>query len=212
MMCRVVCVSGPDGAQMSDVAEGVAGRLGFALVDEAIVIRAAAEAGVDRQVVEDVEKRQSFLDRLLDTFATSSDASALNFAGGGGYLAPEGVPMTEELRDLIRHAIEEAADRGNVVIVAHAAAHALAGRSDVLRALVTASRDTRCARLAAEQGLDEKDAAHAVDQGDANRVDYIRRFYGEKAELPTHYDLVVNTDRLSPDDAVELVVLAAGRP
>ena len=134
---------------MSEVAEGVAGRLGFSLVDEAIVIRAAQEAGVDPQVVEDVEKRQSFLDRLLDSFATSSDASALVFAGGGGYLAPEGVPMSEELRDLIRHAIEEAADRGDAVIVAHAAAHALSERDDVLRVLVTASRETRCARIAA---------------------------------------------------------------
>jgi cytidylate kinase len=209
MTCRVVCVSGPDGALMTEVAEGVASRLGFSLVDESIVVRAAAEAGVDKQVVEDVEKRQSFLDRLLDTFATSSDASALVFAGGGGYLAPEGVPMTEELRDLIRHAIVEAADRGDAVIVAHAAAYALADRDDVLRVLVTASTETRRARLAAEQGLSEKDAANSVDEGDANRVDYLRRFYGEKAELPTHYDLVVNTDRLEPDGAVDLVVLAA---
>ena len=194
---------------MAEVAEGVAQRLGFSLVDEAIVVRAASEAGVDPQVVEDVEKRQSFLDRLLDTFATSSDASALVFAGGGGYLAPEGVPISEELRDLIRHAIEEAADRGNAVIVAHAAAHALGNRDDVLRVLVTAPRETRCARIAADQGLSEKDAEHAIDDGDAGRLDYLRRFYGEKAELPTHYDLVVNTDRLSTEDAVGLVALAA---
>ena len=194
---------------MREVAEGVAGRLGFSLIDEAIVIRAAQEAGVDRQVVEDVEKRQSFLDRLLDSFATSSDASALVFAGGGGYLAPEGVPMSEELRDLIRHAIEEAADRGDAVIVAHGAAHALGGRDDVLRVLVTASRETRCTRIAAEEGLSEKEAANAVENGDANRLDYLRRFYGEKAELPTHYDLVVNTDRLSRDEAVDLVAFVA---
>ena len=71
MSCRCVSVSGPDGAQMRDVAQGVAERLGFSLVDEAIVMRAAAEAGVEPQVVENVEKRQSFMDRLLDTFATA---------------------------------------------------------------------------------------------------------------------------------------------
>src|SRR4029079_1542846 len=207
MTCRVVCVSGPDGARMAEVAECVAAQLGFSLVDEAIVFRAAAEAGVDPKVVEDVEKRQSFLDRLLDTFATSSDASALVFAGGGGYLAPEGVPMSDELRVLIRHAIEEAADRGNAVIVAHAAAHALGDRDDVLRVPVTASRQTRCERVAADHDLSERDAAQVVDDGDAGRLDYIRRFYGEKAELPTHYDLVVNTDRLSVDEIVALVAL-----
>jgi hypothetical protein len=196
---------------MREVAQGVAVRLGFSLVDEAIVMRAASEAGVEPQVVADVEKRQSFMDRLLDTFATSSDASALVFAGGGGYLPPESVPLSDELRDLIRQAIEETASRGNAVIVAHAAAHALASRDDVLRILVTASRDTRCARFAVERSLGEKDAARAIDDSDAGRLDYLKRFYGERSELPTHYDLVVNTDRLSPDEAVELVTVAAGQ-
>jgi cytidylate kinase-like protein len=196
---------------MREVAQGIADRLGFSLVDEAIVMQAASEAGVEPQVVEDVEKRQSFMDRLLDTFATSSDASALVFAGGSGYMAPEGVPLSDELRDLIRQAIEETASRGDAVIVAHAAAHALAARDDVLRVLVTAPREIRCRRYAAERGLSAKDAARALEESDAGRTDYLKRFYGEKAELPTHYDLVINTDRISPTEAVELAAVAAAR-
>ena len=45
---------------------------------------------------------------------------------------------------------------------------------------------------------------------DAARADYLRRFHGLSAELPTHYDLVVNTDALSIDQAAELVAQAAG--
>ena len=59
-------------------------------------------------------------------------------------------------------------------------------------------------------GLGEKDAANAVERSDSARADYLKRFYGARRELPTQYDLVVNTDRLTPDEAVELVVLAAG--
>jgi CMP/dCMP kinase len=210
MSCRVVCVSGPDGARMREVAQGVADGLGFALVDEEIVMRAAAEAGVDPHVVSDVEQRQSFLDRMLTAFGTTSEASAFVYPGGGGFIGQEGVPLTEELRELIRVAIEETADRGDAVIVAHAAAHALASRPDVLRVLVTASHETRCGRIAAEQRLGEKEAAKAVAESDAGRLDYLKRFYGEKIELPTHYDVVVNTDRLSVDAAISLVVLAAG--
>jgi len=209
MACRVVCVSGPDGARMREVAQGVAERLGFSLVDEEIIMRAAAEADVDPHVVADVERRQSFMDRMLNALASGSDGSAYVFAGGGGFIAPEGLGLSEELRGLIRTAIEETADRGNAVIVAHAAAHALASREDALRVLVTASRGTRCARIAAEQELGEKEAASAVDKSDAGRSDYLKRFYGEKSELPTQYDVVVNTDRLSPDASVSLVVLAA---
>jgi hypothetical protein len=55
MSCRVVCFSGPDGSQMRAVAASVTLSLGFSLVDEAILIRAATEAGVDPQVVADAE-------------------------------------------------------------------------------------------------------------------------------------------------------------
>jgi cytidylate kinase len=197
---------------MRDVAASVTTSLGFTLVDEAIIMRAAAEAGVDPQVVADVEQRRSFMDRCLGALTMSGDVTAVVFTGGGGgYLAPE-EHVSDELRNLIRMAIEETADRGNVVIVAHAASHALADRDDVLRVLVTASPETRCARMAAEQGLSEKDAARAIAEADTNRADYLRRFFGEKAELPTQYDLVVNTDRLPIGAAAAVVSAAAGQP
>ena len=212
MSCRVVCFSGPDGSQMRDVAASVATSLGFTLVDEAIIMRAAAEAGVDPQVVADVEQRRSFIDRCLGALTMSGDVTAVVFTGGGGgYLPPE-EHVSDELRSLIRMAIEETADRGNVVIVAHAASHALADRDDVLRVLVTASPETRCVRVAAEQGLSEKDAARAIAEADANRADYLKRFFGEKAELPTQYDIVVNSDRLPIGAAAAVVAAAAAQP
>ncbi len=106
--------------------------------------------------------------------------------------------------------IEEFADAGNAVIVSHAASMALGQREDVLRVLVTASPEVREQRLAASLGIDEKEAARTVKRSDAARADYIKRFYGISAELPTHYDLVINTDQLSPEHAAQLIVQAAG--
>jgi cytidylate kinase len=48
-----------------------------------------------------------------------------------------------------------------------------------------------------------------VKDSDAGRRDYLRRFYNVDKELPTHYDLVVNTDVLSVEQAAELVSRAA---
>jgi cytidylate kinase len=187
---------------MREVGRGVAERLGFALVDEEIVFRAAAELGVEPKVVADAEKRRSFMERALNAL-TTPDSSGL-----GGFAAQE-IVLDDELRDLLRAAIEETAQRGSAVIVAHAASHALTSRPDVLRVLVTGSPSIRRARVASERDLNEKDAARAVDQSDAARAHYLKRFYGAKSELPTHYDLVVNTDRLSPDQAVSLVTRTA---
>ncbi len=194
---------------MREVARSVAERLGFAFVDEEIILEAAAEAGVDPGVVADVERRRSFMERAVEGFGSGVDASA--FAGVGAGFVASNEPAGDELRELIRTAIEETAENGDVVIVAHAASHALASRPEVLRVLVTASPPVRQARVAQEQGLSEKDAARVVDKSDAGRADYLKRFYGTRSEFATHYDIVVNTDRLSLAEAVSLVTLAAGR-
>ena len=74
--------------------------------------------------------------------------------------------------------------------------------------LVTASPQTRAARIGELRGLDEAGAVRAVKE-DAGRRDYLRRFYGIDAELPIHYDLVVNTDVLSVERAAALITRAA---
>ncbi len=205
---RVVCLSGPDGAQMREVAQSVAERLGFTVVDEEIILNAAARAGIDPDVVSDVERRRSFMERALRGLGSNTEASAIVHADIG--LVGSDAQVSGELRDLIRTAIEETAERGSAVIVAHAASHALASRPDVLRVLVTGSPSIRGERVAAELELSEPDAERVVARSDAARADYLKRFYDAKSELPTHYDLVVNTDRLSAGEAASLVVLAAG--
>lgn len=134
-----------------------------------------------------------------------------------GFVPATGQPLTagellrsSDLRDLIKSAIEETAAQGEVVIAAHAASVALEGREDVLRALVTASPETRARRISETDGADDREAARRVKRGDAPRLDYLKRFYGQRGELPTSYDLVLNTDRLSEDEAGRLIAEAAG--
>jgi cytidylate kinase len=203
----VVCISGATGAGADEIAPVVADRLGFRLVDEGIVARAAREAGVEHHVVADVELRKSFVARLLRDLG----ASSASVAASSGFPIPGGDTglSADDLRTLIRSAVEETADQGRVVIASHAASVALAGRDDVLRVLVTGSPEARAARVARSRSLPEEESAGVVAAEDAARADYLRRFYDVRAELPTHYDLVLNTDRLGPAEAAELVVRAA---
>jgi len=52
-------------------------------------------------------------------------------------------------------------------------------------------------------------AARLINESDAGRAAYFKEFYGVDEELPTHYDLVVNTDVLGAEQAAEIVVYAA---
>jgi cytidylate kinase len=217
----VICISATDGADADKVAAALGEALGFPVVDEEIVVRAAAEAGVDRQSIESVEQRKSMLAKLLDRavvgagstepdFLRSTDQQIEGSTIGVQLSRSVGSRPSEELRGLIRSAIDEFMAAGDVIILQHAASQSLAGRERVLRVLVTASVPTRSARLVEKLQIDAKQADALVKKGDGNRADYLKRFYGIDRELPTHYDLVVNTDHLGPEQAVAAIMGLSG--
>jgi cytidylate kinase len=208
MKTSVVCVSHATGAGGNEVGRLVAERLGLRYVDEDLVSQAALRAGVDASEIADEERRKSWLGRVLDDLAVGG-GEAWAMTGLGPYGAVGAATTSDELRAYIREAIEETAGQGKAVIVAHAASHALAGRQEALRVLVTASPATRVGRVAEAEGLDETRAARAIKDADAGRADYLRRFHAIEQELPTQYDLVLNTDQLSPEQAAALISEAA---
>jgi cytidylate kinase len=211
---RVVCISRTVCAEGECIGRTVAQRLGYRYVDEEIIAKAAQDAQVDPALVAAAEHRQPLLRRLVAEIPAMYDLATVSSLAGlpvsglvGGPAAY--VATAEDMRILIRAAIEEVAKAGQAVIVAHAASMALAGRTNVLRVLVTASPATRAARLAAEQGLSSAEAEAAVAASDHERRDYFQRFYHIRQELPTHYDLVLNTDVLAPERAADIIVSVA---
>ena len=207
MPIRVVTLSHATGAGGETIGRTVAKSLGFRYMDEEIIEIAARREGVDTAVVADEERRKTFFERLLAGIAEPplGDASA-------GTIIPEGIlGRSETLRADIVQAIHEVAGQGRVVIVSHAASIPLADRPDVLRVLITASASARAERIARDLRMAAGDAARLVKDSDAGRADYFQRFYRIDHELPTHYDLVVNTDKLSAEEAVDVVVAAVGR-
>ncbi|HVO26352.1 MAG TPA: cytidylate kinase-like family protein [Candidatus Margulisiibacteriota bacterium] len=218
MSIRVVCISRTIAAGGEAVGQAVAHRLGFRYIDEQIIEKAAQQAQVDPALVAAAEHRQPLLQRFLDKLARGADLA-------GTVTLATGVPLDvfvpsptayraepEDLRVLIRAAIHEVARTGNVVIVAHAASFALSGAEGLLRVLVTASAETRAQRLALAQSSAAADAAKAVAASDRERREYLYGFYKVTEELPTHYDLVINTDALTPAQAVETILAAAQPP
>jgi cytidylate kinase len=204
---KVVCISATDGSMGAEVGPLVAERLGFGLVNEQIVAQAAEEAGIQAHVMANVEVRRSVVDRVIHQLLSSKATTAPR--GLAPAAAAEPAPSVDSLRGLIRSVIEDFADRGDAVLVSHAASHALADRPDALRVLITAGSQTRRARVTAGRNVSEKDADKLIARGDANRADYIKRFYDVAAEQPTHYDIVLNTDRLGVEQAVDLIVQVA---
>jgi cytidylate kinase len=209
MHASVICISRTAVAGGETLGMVVAQHLGFRYFDDEVIQLAADKAKVDLALIDQVEHRQPILKRVIDALGGPISREP---PPEGYYAASINVlsrPAPEALRALIRATIGEIADRGRAVIVAHAASFALADRTDVLRVFVTASLSTRVERLSALNLRGVDDPAATVRKSDREREEYLRHFYNVREELPTHYDLVVNTDHLTADQAVQAVLAVA---
>ena len=204
MASKAVSISRTLGAHGEEVGRLVATELAFRYVDNEIINKAAQRAGVSPEAVASNEKTQPLLTRILEAISKAPLEPEMMVAQ-----AEHPVNLTSAYEDLIEQAVVETAQQGNVVILAHGASIPLAKVEHVLRVLVTASTPTRIERVAADQDLDSKQAEKTVEESDKERERYFERIYELNRELPTHYDLVVNTDVLSAEQAARIISSAA---
>ena len=215
MARRTVCISLVTAAEGDAIGRNVARELGYRFLDEEIIALAAERGHVDQQSVASVEHRTSFIHRLVDALFATPILEGHYFpltAHASETHKPAAAlkPKSDELRGLIREAIRVIADRGDSVIVAHAASFALGTRPDVLRVMVTAGLEARTRRLwLSGKFLSEDEARVALAESDRERAHYLQRFYDVREELPTHYDVAINTDGMTVEQATAVVVTAA---
>ncbi len=204
MPASVISLSRAIGAGGDQIGRAVAQQLGYRFVDDEIVTRASAQAEVPVELVEDAEHRKGMVRRVLEALGTSAAADPMAYNP-----SVEAFNPTQRSEAVIRAVIEEVASEGNCVINAHASAMQLGRRQGVLRVLITASPDVRARRIVDEIGCSNDEAERALKDSDKERADYFKRFHSVGQELPTHYDLVVNTDLISFDQATSLIIAAA---
>ena len=208
---RAVTISRTLAAGGEEIGRLVAQELDFRYIDDEIVIRAATAANVPRGAVAEVENLRPMIARILETMDTGK-GDTTSSAEDTAALPLDSVPLLDNASryvGLIEQVIRETAAEGQVVIVAHGASIPLADLDHVLRVLVTAPTGVRAERHMRAAGLDQRRAKKAVEDSDRERKEFLRRFYRLRGELPTHYDLVLNTDRLTIPQVAKLIVSAA---
>jgi cytidylate kinase len=205
MTASVICISRAMFTDAEEVAKSVANQLGFRYVDEEIVARAAQKRHLTATEVASAERRKNFLAQFVQDIGDSS-ADLINYFANN----KDGGRPSDEMRELIREAIVETAEEGNMVIVAHAASYALARRKGVLRVLITGSEFARVNKwLPTSGGRSPREAQEQIRESDAARANYLKRFYDVKQELAEHYDLTLSIDSLPHAAIADLIIRAA---
>jgi cytidylate kinase len=211
---RAVTISREYGSGGGEIAARLARRLGWQLVDHAVIERTAQELGVYETEVakHDEEYVQSTLSRIQNRIQRLAPAAFITSAGGPSiYTSQPQAGETQAYQDTIRQIITAAADSGHVVIVGRAGQVLLAEKRDVLHIRVVAPLQLRVAYVARREGLDLDTAEKRVQAKDRARTRYMKSQYHFQHEDPHFYDLVINTAVLDLDSAVDLICLAAER-
>jgi cytidylate kinase len=199
----LITISRQYGAGGSEVAARVAGTLGWRVVDNELVERVAARAGLTPEDVAQREERVStFIERLARTVVAATPELVVPPEAGG--TAPS---LSEaDLVRLTEHVVEEAAAEGRVVLVGRAAPAVLARERDAIHVKVVAPRDWRVRAVAERLGIPPEEAGKLADETDKNRARYHRQHYQRDWSDPANYHLVLNTAALGLDGAAEVVV------
>lgn len=201
----ILTVSRLYGSGGSEVAEIVGRKLGWSVLDNAVVDAVAARMGISIAEVRAREERlPSLVERLTSAMALGSQE----------WMTPVVTakrPTDEQLIEVTRHIVEEAITRGPVVVVGRGAQAMLAERSDTLHVFCYAPRKALIARSVERDGLSAEDAARLVDETNKQREQWVKMHWDREWRAPENYDLGVNTERFGIEGAAELIVSAARR-
>ena len=206
---RAVTISREYGSGGGEIATRLARKLGWRLIDHAIIEQTARELEVYETEVEkhDEEYVESTLSRILNRIRPAS-SGGFSPSGPAFFASPARTEETRAYQETLRHIITAAATTGHVVLVGRGGQVLLADKRDVLHVRVVAPLELRVAYVVHREGLDLDAARERVQAKDRARTRYMQTHYRCQHEDPHLYDLVINTAVLDLDRAVDLICLA----
>ncbi|MCU1286614.1 MAG: hypothetical protein JWO13_2964 [Acidobacteriales bacterium] len=198
MDIKVVSIEREFGSGASFIAERLAKRLGWELLDQSLTQKIAELAKVKPEVVSRCdEHNDSGLYRLAKVFARGSYERILPTTGQESF-------DTDRMVQLVTQVIEKAGEKGNAVIVGRGAPWILRNRKDTFHVFVYAPREDKVKRVMS-LGKTEAEAVELVDTIDEERRAFIKRYFGK--EWPTRhlYNMMINSS-MGEDYVVETIL------
>ena len=187
----VVTVSRECGSMGAQVAQLLADALEVRCCDRMILQEVASRAHVDEELVKALDQHVSNTGDQLWRKLLHKDT----------------LSYEDYYQNLVKTILSISRTGG--VIIGRGANHILGEKA--FRVRVTGSLN-KCARFISERDKVDMDRAIEIARESNNeRAEYIQKLYDADINDPSHYDLVLNSDRFSHDQMVELVLLAMAK-
>jgi cytidylate kinase len=223
---NVITISRQFGSGGDEIAERVCHATGFHLFDKYILAKAALESGLSEQELidysEDHYKVKNFLHRLLGRSRTLAQVRIWKEDASGVRSTEEMRFSEEDALALTLKAVQTAYKVGSMVIMGRGGQVILKGEPDAFHVRVIAPLEDRLLRLrnspimAGQTFASSVEARRAaqdlVEANDAASADYLRNFFGVDWADPLLYHLVINTGKVSLEQAAHLIIQAVKQP
>jgi len=188
----IVTISHEMGAGGSVIGRTLAERLEYRYVDQDMIARAARQYGC-------LEDRLTHLDETRPSLLERFDAETRH------YLL------------VLQSAVLDVAEQGDAVIMGRSGQVLLKGIAHALRVFVRAPFDLRVRRVIqhmADEGepVDRRAAAELVRRTDQEKAGRTRYLFDVSWSDPALYDVVINTETLAFEAAVDLILGMSRRP
>ncbi len=184
----VITVSMEPGSGGSIIAEKIAERFGFDYFNRDIVEKIAKNAKIRSQVINSLEKER--LSGVKDFISSLMEDQ---------YIHPD-----TYLKHLLV-VISTLAKHGRAVIVGRGANFILPNE-DIFAVRVIAPLNKRIREVALSHRVTTEAAKRRVIQRESRRRAFVRHSFNADISDPIHYDLTINTGKVSIESAVEAVI------
>ena len=121
-------------------------------------------------------------------------------------------PPSSMLVEQTAKTILRLAERGNVIILGRGANVVTAALPHVFHVRIVASLERRCEHMQQFEHISRREARDRIRRDDLGRERYVKKHFGKDINDPLLYHLVLNTDRISLDDAAILIAELVAHP
>lgn len=194
MSYKIITVNREFESRGNEIAQEVAKVLGIPYFDKFLITEAAQQSGLTPDWVEASDEK-------LASWFEYSQAEAAHYYTDAESPLPTSARIAEVQFDLIR----SLAEQGPCVIVGRCADFILKDRDDVLDVFVHAGTDHRVQRTMAHMNVSESKAVRVLRRTDRARKAYYKNYTGRELNDPNSYHLMMNSDRISPEECVRLI-------
>lgn len=207
----IITISREIGSGGGSVGRKLAEKLNVKYINKQLIRALQEKFNLTKSGIEHLRNKKK--NWFTDLFEQASPAPKATMEVGG-YTFSREFPDAVTVKDIYeaeKEILNAIADEGSCVITGRSAFFVLKDRPNKVDIFITASKAARIEQVMAKQNLSREEAVKLVDTVDEGRDNYVKRHTGLSRYDMRNYDLILDMDYLTEDEAVEKILSFIGK-